>query len=77
MIRYFWVLRAYALQAGELTGLGDDIFFLDKAEIVRVLQGDDQLDLDQPSSRRLPGLLGAAEVPSADPRHFQPIRVGG
>jgi pyruvate,water dikinase len=38
VIRYFWVLRAYALRAGELTGLGDDIFFLDKAEIVRVLQ---------------------------------------
>jgi phosphohistidine swiveling domain-containing protein len=40
VIRYFWVLRAYALQAGELTGLGDDIFFLEKAEIVRVLQGE-------------------------------------
>ena len=40
VIRYFWVLRAYALQAGELIGLGDDIFFLDKAEIVRVLQGE-------------------------------------
>jgi rifampicin phosphotransferase len=40
VIRYFWVLRAYARQAGELTGLGDDIFFLDKAEIVRVLQGE-------------------------------------
>jgi rifampicin phosphotransferase len=40
VIRYFWVLRAYAVQAGELTGLGDDIFFLDKAEIVRVLQGE-------------------------------------
>jgi phosphohistidine swiveling domain-containing protein len=40
VIRYFWVLRSYALRAGELTGLGDDIFFLDKAEIVRVLQGE-------------------------------------
>jgi rifampicin phosphotransferase len=40
VIRYFWVLRAYALRAGELTGLGDDIFFLDKAEIVRVLNGE-------------------------------------
>ena len=40
VIRYFWVLRAYALRAGELTGLGDDIFFLDKAEIVRVLEGE-------------------------------------
>jgi pyruvate,water dikinase len=40
VIRYFWVLRAYALRAGELTELGDDIFFLDKAEIVRVLDGE-------------------------------------
>ncbi|HET8914222.1 MAG TPA: PEP-utilizing enzyme, partial [Propionibacteriaceae bacterium] len=40
VIRYFWVLRAYALRAGELAGLGEDIFFLDKAEIVRVLQGE-------------------------------------
>jgi rifampicin phosphotransferase len=40
VIRYFWVLRAYALRAGELTGLADDIFFLDKAEIVRVLRGE-------------------------------------
>ena len=40
VIRYFWVLRAYAQRAGELTGLGEDIFFLDKAEIVRVLEGE-------------------------------------
>jgi rifampicin phosphotransferase len=40
VIRYFWVLRAYALRAGELTGLGDDIFFLDKVEILRVLHGE-------------------------------------
>jgi rifampicin phosphotransferase len=40
VIRYFWVLRAYALRAGKLSGLGDDIFFLDKAEIVRVLNGE-------------------------------------
>ena len=40
VIRYLWVLRAYVLRAGELTGLGDDIFFLDAAEIVRVLRGE-------------------------------------
>jgi rifampicin phosphotransferase len=40
VIRYFWVLRAYAQQAGDLTGLAEDIFFLDKAEIVRVLEGE-------------------------------------
>ena len=40
VIRYFWVLRAYALRAAELTGLGEDIFFLDKHEIVRALNGE-------------------------------------
>jgi rifampicin phosphotransferase len=39
VIRYFWVLRAHVLRAGELTGLGDDIFFLDAAEIEAVLDG--------------------------------------
>jgi pyruvate,water dikinase len=40
VIRYFWVLRCYVRRAGELTGLGHDIFFLDAAEIVRVLRGE-------------------------------------
>jgi pyruvate,water dikinase len=40
VIRYFWVLRAYALRASQLTGLGEDIFFLDKHEIVRALNGE-------------------------------------
>jgi phosphohistidine swiveling domain-containing protein len=37
--RYLGVLRAYVLRAGELTGLGEDIFFLDAEEVVRVLRG--------------------------------------
>ena len=41
VIRYFWVLRSYVRRAGELTGLGDDIFFLDGDEIVDVLDGDE------------------------------------
>ncbi|MFL6025693.1 MAG: PEP/pyruvate-binding domain-containing protein [Friedmanniella sp.] len=40
VIRYFWVLRAFVLRAGELTGLGEDVFFLEAAEIIRVLQGE-------------------------------------
>ena len=40
VIRYFWVLRAYVRRAGELTGLGEDVFFLDAAEILRVLGGE-------------------------------------
>ena len=41
VVRYFWVLRSYALKAAELTGLGDDVFFLDADEIVDVLDGDE------------------------------------
>jgi rifampicin phosphotransferase len=40
VIRYFWVLRSFVRRAGELTGLGEDIFFLEVAEIVRVLRGE-------------------------------------
>jgi rifampicin phosphotransferase len=40
VIRYFWVLRTYAVKAGELTALGDDIFFLEGPEIIRALQGE-------------------------------------
>lgn len=40
VIRYFWVLRTFALRAGELTGLGEDVFFLELPEILRVLAGE-------------------------------------
>lgn len=51
VIRYFWVLRAFAVRAGELTGLGDDIFFLDLTEILEALGGD-VLDRDEIAHRR-------------------------
>jgi rifampicin phosphotransferase len=41
VIRAFWVLRAYVLRAGELTGHGEALFFLSIAEILAVLSGDD------------------------------------
>lgn len=67
VIRYFWVLRAFVLRAGELTGLGDDIFFLDLTEILEALAGD-VLDAGEIAHRRrvhadyaalppLPGLI--------------------
>ncbi len=40
LIRAFWVLRAWVLRAGELTGRGDDVFFLGWPEILTVLRGD-------------------------------------
>ncbi|MEU8378847.1 PEP/pyruvate-binding domain-containing protein [Streptosporangium sp. NPDC048865] len=41
VIRAFWALRAFVLRAGELTGHGDDLFFLSIQEILTVLRGDD------------------------------------
>jgi phosphohistidine swiveling domain-containing protein len=40
VIRAFWVLRALALCAGTITGLGQDIFFLSLGEILALLHGD-------------------------------------
>lgn len=40
LVRYLWVLRAYALRAGELTGLGQRIFCCSAAEMVRALNGE-------------------------------------
>jgi pyruvate,water dikinase len=39
VIRTFWALRAFAVRAGELTGLGDDVFYLDIDELLAVLDG--------------------------------------
>ncbi|MGW3344560.1 PEP/pyruvate-binding domain-containing protein [Nonomuraea rubra] len=39
-IRAFWVLRAFAVRAGELTGAGDDVFFLYLPELLALLRGD-------------------------------------
>ncbi|GAA2870946.1 hypothetical protein GCM10010517_31240 [Streptosporangium fragile] len=41
VIRAFWALRAFVLRAGELTGHGDDLFFLSIQEIIAVLRGAD------------------------------------
>lgn len=41
VIRAFWVLRAFVLRAGELTGLGDALFFLSIDEILSVLGGSE------------------------------------
>lgn len=40
VIRFMWAWREFALRAGAITGLGDDIFFLSNAEIMTVLKGD-------------------------------------
>ncbi|MBI5302124.1 MAG: pyruvate, phosphate dikinase [Chloroflexi bacterium] len=39
-VRISWVVRVWALRAGKLTGLGDDVFFLTANEVIQVLGGD-------------------------------------
>ena len=34
------VVRAFALRAGELTGIGEDVFFLTMPEVLALLAGD-------------------------------------
>jgi phosphohistidine swiveling domain-containing protein len=38
--RFLWVEREWALRAGELTGLGDDVFLLTIDEVLALLSGD-------------------------------------
>lgn len=40
-VRTFWVFRAFVLRAGELTGHGEDLFFLSVQELLTVLDGDE------------------------------------
>jgi rifampicin phosphotransferase len=40
LIRSMWVLRAWMLAAGELTGCGEEVFFLSYQETLSVLGGD-------------------------------------
>jgi len=39
--RFLWVERAWALRAGALTGLGDDVFYLTIDEVLDLLAGQD------------------------------------
>jgi rifampicin phosphotransferase len=41
LTRFLWVERAWALRAGELTGIGEDIFFLSIDEVLALLAGND------------------------------------
>jgi len=51
VVRSVWVARTWVLRAGELTGHGDDLFFLELPEIFGLLRGEQAL-LDQVPGRR-------------------------
>jgi pyruvate,water dikinase len=50
-VRALWVVRAFLRRAGEITGHGDDLFFLTLDETLDVLHGD-RRGLDRVQSRR-------------------------
>ena len=50
-VRDRWLTRTFALRAGVLTGLGDDIFYLMLDEVLGLLSGN-QMALDQIPARR-------------------------
>jgi phosphohistidine swiveling domain-containing protein len=50
-VRVMGVVRSFALRAGELTGLGDDIFSLTIEEILDVLSGDESATAYIPARR--------------------------
>ncbi len=41
-MRALWVSRAFALRAGTLCGLDEDVFFLEHEEIIRLLEGQNE-----------------------------------
>jgi phosphohistidine swiveling domain-containing protein len=51
LTRMFGVLRAFALRAGALTGLADDIFFLSLDEMKTLLDGDQTVAASVPARR--------------------------
>ena len=67
--RSLGMVRDWYLRAGELTGLGDDIFFLGDHEVLDVLSGDDGVVEYLPSRRR------TYEKQSALPRY--PLIISG
>ncbi|GAA1656335.1 hypothetical protein GCM10009765_02110 [Fodinicola feengrottensis] len=51
VIRGFWAMRIFLLRAGELTGHGDDVFFLSLDETLALLAGDERALAQVPARR--------------------------
>ena len=77
VIRAFWTLRAFVLRAGELTGHGDDVFYLYLEELLDLLRGD-ATGLERVPVRRATHQQYAAlpPYPALIVGRFDPLRWG-
>ncbi|MGI9058735.1 MAG: PEP/pyruvate-binding domain-containing protein [Ktedonobacteraceae bacterium] len=75
VIRVFRVLRAFVLRAGELTGLGDALFFLSIDEVLAVLGGDEKALAHIPARSALYERYRALPAyPTLIRGHFDPFK---
>jgi pyruvate,water dikinase len=75
IMRAFWVLRTFIVRAGELTGHGDDLFYLYRGELLDLLRGN-ETGLQRVPVRRATYEQYAAlpPYPAWIVGHFDPVR---
>jgi pyruvate,water dikinase len=70
-----WLVRSFALRAGQLANLGDDIFFLTLDELLAVLNGDESATVNIPARRKTYDRYKALPpYPSLIRGHFDPFQ---
>ena len=75
VVRSFWPLRMFVLRAGELTGHGDDVFFLSIDELLALLRGDESALAHVPARRAAYAHYRALPTyPALIRGHFDPER---
>jgi pyruvate,water dikinase len=73
-VRTYWVSRVFVLRAGALCGLGEDAFFLEFDEIIRLLGGQDEATSRIPARKIAYQKFSALpEYPTIIVGHFDPF----
>jgi len=74
VIRTFWVSRNFILRAGSLCDLGEDAFFLEYEELLRLLDGNDGAVDQIPARKRAYEKFSALpQYPTLIMGHFDPV----
>ena len=75
LTRSVWIIRLFYLKAGELTGLGDDVFHLTYEELLDILAGIDNVSQFIPSRKEMYDKLKALPpYPNCISGRFDPIQ---